>query len=271
LLDAAAAHGHVPVTVVEHRSPAHNRDRSHFDAQSVLESGFPRAQAGDTGWLNRALASLPAVRGAARGEQGVALGQNVPLVLRGSAPVVSWSPSRLAPIDDDTLERIAARYADDPLLSQRLTEALAANEMVADSTAARVDAAGPLMRAANVDAARQPLAQRARAQAGARLIETIDAAAGFLRRDDGPSVAVLDTNGWDTHANEGAAQGQLALRLATLDTALRALKRQLGPVWSRTVVLVATEFGRTAAANGSRGRPAVSPTPTSRPSPTLTA
>jgi uncharacterized protein (DUF1501 family) len=64
---------------------------------------------------------------------------------------------------------------------------------------------------------------------------------------------MFDTTGWDTHANEGGAQGQLALRLRGLDAALAALKESLGPVWRNTVVLVATEFGRTAAINGTRG------------------
>jgi uncharacterized protein (DUF1501 family) len=64
---------------------------------------------------------------------------------------------------------------------------------------------------------------------------------------------MFDTTGWDTHANEGGAQGQLAGRLAALDQGLATLKQELGPVWSDTVVLLVTEFGRTAAINGTRG------------------
>ncbi len=86
-----------------------------------------------------------------------------------------------------------------------------------------------------------------------RYTEVVRAAAGFLRRDDGPQVAVFDTTGWDTHANEGSAEGQLAGRLAALDAGLRTLKDELGPTWSDTAVLLATEFGRTAATNGTRG------------------
>jgi uncharacterized protein (DUF1501 family) len=74
-----------------------------------------------------------------------------------------------------------------------------------------------------------------------------------LRTEDGPQVAVFDTTGWDTHANEGGAEGQLAGRLGALDAGLRNLKEQLGPVWSDTAVLLITEFGRTAAVNGTRG------------------
>ena len=211
------------------------RERSHFDGQDVLENGFVRPHASQSGWLNRALASVPANRAASRKELGVALGQNVPLVMRGPATVASWSPSKLAALDEDTLERITDLYARDPLLSQRLADAMAANAI---ATEAQGDAGPPGM---------------AMARGGARYTEVIRAAAGFLRRDDGPQIAVFDATGWDTHANEGAAQGQLGTRLGALDAGLRTLKEQLGPVWRDTAVLVATEFGRTAAINGTRG------------------
>jgi len=209
------------------------RERSHFDGQDVLESGVPRPHASQTGWLNRAVAALPA--GNAHGAQaGVALGQNVPLVLRGPAPIASWSPAKLPEIDDDTLQRIADRYASDAVLSQRLGDALSTDRIAAES-------ADPAMAAAPA------------AGGAGRYLETVRTAAGFLKREDGPAVAVFDTTGWDTHFNEGGGQGQLAQRLTALDTALRALKDSLGSTWSRTAVLIATEFGRTAAANGTRG------------------
>jgi len=173
----------------------------------------------------------------------VALAQNVPLVLRGSAEVASWSPSVLPDLDDDTMRRIADRYASDPLLARRLAEALAAG-----SLAARPQS--PAMGSEAQDG--QAMRTTERSTAG-RYTETVRTAAGFLRRDDGPAVAVFDTTGWDTHFNEGGAQGQLRTRLSVLDQSLRTLKETLGDVWPRTVVLLATEFGRTAAANGTRG------------------
>jgi uncharacterized protein (DUF1501 family) len=75
----------------------------------------------------------------------------------------------------------------------------------------------------------------------------------LLAAPDGPRVAVLDAGGWDTHFNEGADEGQLARRLQALDAALDALKTSLGPAWSKTAVVMATEFGRTAHVNGSGG------------------
>jgi len=211
------------------------RERSHFDGQDVLENGTAHPHAVQSGWLNRALASLPA--GAAR-ESGVALGQNVPLVMRGSAEVTSWSPSKLNALDDDTLTRLADLYAADPLLARRLADGMAANALAAEEGG---EAMGGTTPAGNA------------AAANARYAELVRAAAAFLKTADGPNVAVFDTSGWDTHANEGGAQGQLAGRLAALDQALATFKGELGPAWTDTAVLLITEFGRTAAINGTRG------------------
>ncbi len=207
------------------------RERSHFDGQDVLENGSTHPHSAQTGWLNRALAALPQSARRGRKELGVALGQNVPLVMRGPAEVASWSPSHLAALDGDTLQRLEDLYARDPLLSRHLADALAANAMVSGGMPTMQNAAG------------KP------GQYG----EIIEAASGFLRHDDGPRIAVFDTLGWDTHANEGGAQGQLAQRLAALDKGLSTLKEQLGPAWRSTAVLLVTEFGRTAAVNGTRG------------------
>lgn len=234
------AHGAGELAVV-HAVASPYRERSHFDGQDVLEGGGTRPHELASGWLNRALAALPAAprRVTAR---GLALGQNVPLVMRGPAEVASWSPARLPAADEDTLQRLGDLYAEDPLLSRRLAEALAA-EAIAEEAGTKTP-----------DAVRRSQA----AGAGPRglrgqYLETVKAAAGFLQRADGPQVAVFDTGGWDTHANEGGARGLLATRLGVLDAALRTFREALGPRWRDMVVLVATEFGRTAAANGTRG------------------
>ena len=230
------------------------RERSHFDGQDVLENGSPRAHALTTGWLNRALAQAP---GQAQREAGVALGQNVPLVMRGPAEVTSWSASKLGALDEDTLARITDLYAGDPLLSVRFADALAADAIASADRAGSLAAMAPdtapdtAPRAMSAAGTLQP-ARPAQAN-GARYAQVVRAAAGFLRQEAGPRVAVFDTTGWDTHANEGAAAGQLAGRLSALDSGLATLRQELGPVWSDTVVLLVTEFGRTAAINGTRG------------------
>ena len=222
------------------------RERSHFDAQNVLESGDMRPHGSTSGWMNRALMAMP--HGPSR-EAGVALGANVPLAMRGPAEVASWSPTKIAALDEATLARVTDLYARDPLLSQRLADALESDAIATEAqAAAEADGETPMM---NSNVVEQDAKEKR--NYNARYAETARAAAGFLKRDDGPRVAMFDTTGWDTHANEGGAQGQLATRLRGLDAALAALKESLGPVWRDTVVLVATEFGRTAAINGTRG------------------
>lgn len=222
--------------IVFHALASPYRERSHFDGQDVLENGTSLPHAVQSGWLNRALAQSPGER---RHDAGVALGQNVPLVMRGPAEVTSWSPSKLGGLDDDTLARITDLYARDPLLSVRLADALMADRVAAEPGGAMAQDAG-----AGPDMGAAPRGAYA---------EIVRAAAGFLRQQDGPQVAVFDTMGWDTHANQGGAGGQLAGRLAALDKGLATLKGELGPVWKDTAVLLVTEFGRTAAINGTRG------------------
>ena len=221
--------------IVLHAVATPYRERSHFDGQDVLESGVVRPHASESGWLNRALAA----QDSAPRRLGVALGSNVPLVMRGPVEVASWSPSHLASLSEDTLQRVTDLYASDSLLSQRLADALASDEIAAEDQPPGDEMMTP--------------ASGPRPAGAARFVETARAAAGFLGREDGPRVAVLETSGWDTHANEGGSQGQLAQRLAALDAGLREFKTALGPVWRNTAILLATEFGRTAATNGTRG------------------
>jgi uncharacterized protein (DUF1501 family) len=218
------------------------RERSHFDGQDVLENGTPQPHALQSGWLNRALGQLP---GGVGREVGVALGQTVPLVMRGPAPVTSWLPSNLGALDEDTLTRITDLYAGDVLLAGRLADALAADALATKSKSGNDS---PSIADASTPGGMQPTPANT-----ARYAEVVRAAAGFLRQPEGPNVAVFDTTGWDTHANEGGAGGQLAARLAALDAGLATLKKELGSTWNDTAVLLITEFGRTAAINGTRG------------------
>jgi uncharacterized protein (DUF1501 family) len=210
------------------------RDRSHFDGQNVLENGLTKPIGTADGWLNRALAALPRSAGRAP-DRAVAISQNVPLILRGEAAVISKSPQTTPDVDEDLLARLADLYSKDNWFSARLSEAVLTEKMV-DGAA---------------DAAMDKTAARAgypdRAGAVARM------AADLMRSDGGPEIAVIEASGWDTHANQGGAKGALATRLAGLDNALKSLADGLGPLWPQTAVLVVTEFGRTAAVNGTRG------------------
>jgi uncharacterized protein (DUF1501 family) len=203
------------------------RERSHFDAQNVLETGGARPFARTEGWLNKALGALPR----SRPEMGVALSAQAPLILRGPTPVSTWSPSALPDVDGDTIARLMSLYqARDPALAHALESAMAANDVAMSSGADDMNRAGPR--------SITPLTQ---------------VAARFLKAEDGPVAAVLDVGGWDTHTNQGLAQGALARGLTSLDNGLDAFKTEMGPAWANTVVIIATEFGRTVAPNGGGG------------------
>jgi uncharacterized protein (DUF1501 family) len=220
--------------VVFHAVASPYRDRSHFDGQNVLENGLAKPLGSADGWLNRALAALP--RGTGQpGERAVAISQNVPLILRGDAPVISKSPQTAPDVDEELLSRLADLYSQDDWFSARLSEAVQ-TEKLADSGGSPADV--PAMR---------PAGGADRVSGAARM------AAALMRSLGGPEVAVIEAGGWDTHANQGGAKGALAQRLNGLDNALRALADELGPLWPQTAVLVVTEFGRTAAMNGTRG------------------
>ena len=205
------------------------RERSHFDAQQVLESGGVRPFDITTGWLGRALARSSS--------KSLALNTTVPLVLRGPGVVDTWSPSALPDPSADLVARLERLYAGDAELATALERAKALRfdtTMPADMTAG--NAMGGNARNGNFTV----LAQRA---------------AEFLAQPAGPQVAVLELGGWDTHANQGNPNGPLANNLRQLDTGLAALREGLLPsgTWGRTVVVVATEFGREVAVNGTLG------------------
>jgi uncharacterized protein (DUF1501 family) len=205
------------------------RDRSHFDGQDVLESGFAGPGRVQSGWLNRALEALP------RGERvmsALAVGPTTPLVLRGAAPTVGWSPVALPQADDDTAMRLVELYRHrDAALASALSQGLQLDK------AAQGDEMKPK------PGANGPAAMRQVARGAAKLMSA----------DDGPRIAALAFDGWDTHANEGGPVGRLAQLLSGLDGALAEFESGLGERWRDTVVVVATEFGRTARINGTAG------------------
>ena len=218
--------------VVVHATASPYRERSHFDGQNVLENGGDRPSGAASGWLNRALGALPPARG-----QGLALGQNVPLILRGAAPVGSWAPSLLPEVEPELVTRLRDLYSNDTTLAARLDEATRIGALADEESAVAPGGQQKMARAGNA----------------ARLRAIAETAGRMLAAADGPRVAVMDAGGWDTHAGEGGADGQLAGRLRGLDDALGALCAGLGDAWARSVVLVCTEFGRTVEVNGTHG------------------
>lgn len=215
--------------LIVHAAASAYRDRSHFDGQDVLESGMTGPRMSSDGWLNRAADALP--KGdVVRPAEGLAVSTTVPLILRGAAPVLTWMPAGMKPVGMDTADRLSDLYAHvDPDLSRVFAAGRTVDKMAGE---------GVLVKGGNVEA------EFRRVSLGA---------ARLLAEPDGPRLAALSYDGWDTHANEGPESGRLAKLLGALDGALEGLADELAPVWKDTVVAVVTEFGRTARINGTEG------------------
>lgn len=193
------------------------RDRSHFDGQNVLETGGAAPYTLKDGWMNRLVGLL-----APRGREAIALAPTVPMALRGAADVTSYSPSALPQPGSDLLAQVERLYAGDAQLHALWAAAMDARSMSG---------------MARNDPNRDPAA-------------TGRMAASFLSQPRGARIAMIETQGWDTHSAQNI---RLAAQLRGLDSMVAALKDGLGDAWAQTTVLVATEFGRTAAANGTGG------------------
>ena len=198
------------------------RARSHFDGQNMLENGSGIPFGAKDGWLNRAIVSLN------QGDRrlGLALGPAVPLLLQGEAAVATWADSPLPRTNEDFLQRLAHTYRGDPLFARTLADARGS---MAPSMESMPDGGNQRSRAFKIAAT---------------------AAASLMARNEGPRIAVIESQGWDTHFGQ---HWRLTRLFGQLSDGLIAFKEGLGAHWQRTAVLVVSEFGRTAAENGSRG------------------
>lgn len=193
------------------------RDRSHFDGQNVLETGGAGPYQYKDGWMNRLLGIVPT-----EDAKAIAVAATVPMALRGRRDVASYAPSNLPDASDDLLARVTQLYQGDAQLHALWSEATATRALTSD------------------------LAQ----DNGRNAAATGALAARLLVPANGARIAMIETGGWDTHT---AQRGRLAAQLKGLDAMVGALQTGLGPLWADTLVLVATEFGRTVAVNGTGG------------------
>ncbi|HTI83839.1 MAG TPA: DUF1501 domain-containing protein [Acetobacteraceae bacterium] len=201
------------------------RVRSHFEAQDCLESGAEHRMT--SGWLNRAVAAMPAMTTSRPEGEAIAIGVSVPLLLRGSAVVGNWAPHGIAAPPPDLYTQIAtlnqADHLTGPAIAEGLRERGYSASVMSDDTSRPDRYAFPAL---------------------AR------AAGELLRAPDGPRIAALEIGGWDTHV---AQVPRLKRVLEQLDAGLDALKLGLGNAWPQTAILTMTEFGRTARVNGTKG------------------
>ncbi|PNS09533.1 hypothetical protein Lysil_1162 [Lysobacter silvestris] len=190
------------------------RERSHFEAQDCVENGT-QGPGGRNGWMNRCVQELG-------GSSGLAITAVMPLIMRGNSTTTTWSPPLAHAIDPILMQHLQVLYARDAVLGPAFAHA-GADE--SDVTAKGGDKRG-------------------------HLADAMGAAAHFMSAADGPRIAFVEDTGWDTHYNEA---GILQRKLSELDSGLQAFKTAGDAIWPRTAIVVVTEFGRTAAVNGTNG------------------
>lgn len=196
-----------------HAASTRIRSRSHFKAQDALE--ILGGSGTNSGWLNRALHTV--------GTEGLGIGYSVPLALVGPARVANWAPPVFPDASAALLDRVEDLYANDPLFSEAYMDAEA------------LKGSGDMLN-------KRGNARRFDVQT-TRLGE-------FMSADNGPNVGMVSLGGWDTHANQA---NRLNNQFKKLDDGIAALKTAMGESWDKTCVLVCSEFGRTARANGTKG------------------
>lgn len=201
--------------------------RSHFQAQDCVENGTTKPDGAQTGWLSRCIACMPGV-------EGLACAAVMPLTMRGAAKVETWSPPLPTEVNPILLQRLQPLYAADTRLAAPFARA------IAQQTNSPVSESGAGLMAKGMSG---------RKNTGG--LPVMMAAAGtFMGKPNGPRVAFVEDDGWDTHANEAAI---VTRKIAELDAGLKTFHQSIGQTWSRTIMVVATEFGRTAHVNGTGG------------------
>ncbi|MEM9501682.1 MAG: DUF1501 domain-containing protein [Pseudomonadota bacterium] len=204
-----------------HSTATGYRERSHFDGQNMLETGGAEPYSKRDGWLNRLVGLMPLDESGVP-PRALAIAQTMPLALRGPAPASSYAPSALPEASSAFMERVSRLYASDEQLGNLWMRALETQEMASDDG----------------------LRNLRDAKAAGEL------AASLMREEDGARIAMIELSGWDSHANQ---RGVFNRQASGLDTLLGAYRTAMGSAWGNTLVLVATEFGRTVRYNGTKG------------------
>jgi uncharacterized protein (DUF1501 family) len=216
--------------------------RSHFDAQDYMETGTPGVKATPDGWLNRYCQHQQEHE--ATPFRAVAFGPDLPRILAGSAPALAIAD----------LQHFGVR-AGRPAVTDRITRAFEAM-YAGTETGLLATSASEGFEAARVLERLNPGAYRPEYNAGyprSPLGRSLSQIAQLIKAEVGVEIAFADLGGWDTHVNQGSADGQLSNRLADLAAALAAFATDLGDRMQDVVVLTMSEFGRTIRENGSGG------------------
>jgi uncharacterized protein (DUF1501 family) len=220
---------------VVHACGSPDATRSHFDAQDYMESATPGIKSTGDGWLNRYLQARASDSATFR---AVALTAQLPRSLQGKAPALAMNQiDRFGIRSAAASQSFEAQYAAaaDQILNGTGREAFDAMKTLRTADPARYRPEH------GADYPRSPFGQ------------SLQQIAQLVKADVGLEVAFAEVGGWDTHVNQGAAEGQLATRLDDLARGIRALVDDLGERMADTVVVTMSEFGRAVTENGNRG------------------
>ena len=241
-LAALAPIFHKNELAIVHATGSPDPTRSHFDAQDFMESGTPGMKATEDGWLNRALESVPVEN--ASPFRAVAMGANLPRMLRGSAAAIALPDVKQFKVvaQNSSMNHVAeggfeAMYAQtvDHALRGTGTETFEAIDMLRKADPGKY----------------QP--ENGADYGKSRLGQSLQQIGQLLKADIGTEVLFVDSGGWDNHVNEGGAQGQLANLLRDLGQGMAAFRQDMGDRMANIVFVTMSEFGRTAKENGNRG------------------
>jgi uncharacterized protein (DUF1501 family) len=237
--------GHLAIV---HAAGSPDTTRSHFDAQDYMESGTPGLKSTEDGWLNRALHvanadKQPAVKQKESPFRAVAMGGRLPRILAGPEPAVAMDNLNNFGVGGRNPGAVPIANTFEAMYAQSV-------DSVLHGTGSETFDAVKMLKSA--DPERYTPAAGANYPRG-QLGQALKQSAQLIKADLGVEVAFADIGGWDTHVNQGAAQGQLAQRLNELSQSVAAFYTDLGPLADSTVLVTMSEFGRTARENGNRG------------------
>lgn len=230
------------------------RNRSHFDCQESLENGNPEGVTSRDGWLNRYLQDPGNCFTKMDPTRAIQIGRT-PLVIRGAAPTLGWTPSELASPSPETQGLIMDLYKHqgDTRLLETLRRGLDGQKKAVGAFGSTTPS---VERRDDPCVADQNEPQTAKESL---IVYGFRGAGNLLKSNGGPRIATLNFDGWDTHTDEfqkdcpqGTSNG-LGFLFSQLDMGVNAFKKAIGDAWNDTVVVVVTEFGRMVLNNGNLG------------------
>ena len=226
---------------IVHAAGSPDPTRSHFDAQDFMESGTPGVKATEDGWLNRTLEAVPEEN--ASPFRAVAMGANLPRMLRGEAPAIALPDVRQFKVMAQGAASGVVEGGFEAMYAQTVDQAL-------HGTGAETFEAIDMLRKADPEKY-QP--ENGAEYPNSRVGKSLAQIGQLIKANIGVEVLFLDCGGWDNHVNEGGVQGQLSNLLRDLGQSVAAFHQDMGDRMENIVFVSMSEFGRTAHENGNRG------------------